>query len=333
MCELSVKELLRLRVTAGDTVLQNHLETASSRATYISKTVQNELITCCGEEILSIILKRVEDSRYFSILFDETTDVSHTSQLSLTARYVHDGAVREDFLQFLDPHQEAFGKTNNDNEEILNESINEVVDDGTGSEIGTETPTVKIPDTNGIVDDEMQEPKLTGEVLGKLVLTTMKRIGLSVENCVGIGTDGCSVMASKVCGAVTTIQSAAINAVRCPCFNHALNLSLGKTSSVQSVRNAVGTIKDVVAFFNASAKRNFIMKRIAFRQLQSLCETRWIERHDAVLHFCSELSTIVRALRSISRWDDTQTSSKASSFAHALCSCEFIVSIFALCDV
>jgi len=81
MCELSVKELLRLRVTAGDTVLQNHLETASSRATYISKTVQNELITCCGEEILSIILKRVEDSRYFSILFDETTDVSHTSQL------------------------------------------------------------------------------------------------------------------------------------------------------------------------------------------------------------------------------------------------------------
>jgi hypothetical protein len=103
--------------------------------------------------------------------------------------------------------------------------------------------------------------------------------------------------------------------------------------AVQSVRNAVGTIKDVVAFFNASAKRNFIMKRIAFRQLQSLCETRWIERHDAVLHFCSELSTIVRALRSISRWDDTQTSSKASSFAHALCSCEFIVSIFALCDV
>jgi hypothetical protein len=116
-------------------------------------------------------------------------------------------------------------------------SINEVVDDGTGSEIGTETPTVKIPDTNGIVDDEMQEPKLTGEVLGKLVLTTMKRIGLSVENCVGIGTDGCSVMASKVCGAVTTIQSAAINAVRCPCFNHALNLSLGKTSSCSSKRS------------------------------------------------------------------------------------------------
>jgi hypothetical protein len=50
-------------------------------------------------------------------------------------------AVREDFLQFLDPHQEAFGKTNNDNEEILNESINEVVDDGAGSEIGTETPS------------------------------------------------------------------------------------------------------------------------------------------------------------------------------------------------
>jgi len=64
--------------------------------------------------------------------------------------------------------------------------------------------------------------------------------------------------------------------------NHALNLSLGKLSSVQSVRNAVGTVKEVIAFFNASAKRNFILKSVAGGQLQSLCETRWVERHDSL---------------------------------------------------
>jgi len=40
--ESSFRELLR--VAAGDTILEHHLKTASSRATYISKTVQNRLI-------------------------------------------------------------------------------------------------------------------------------------------------------------------------------------------------------------------------------------------------------------------------------------------------
>ena len=33
---------------AEDTVFKHHLQTQSSRATYISKTVQKELISCCG---------------------------------------------------------------------------------------------------------------------------------------------------------------------------------------------------------------------------------------------------------------------------------------------
>jgi len=55
------------------------------------------------------IMKRVNDSRFFSILFDETTDMSHTSQISLTVRYVHEGTMREDFLEFVDPHTEIYG--------------------------------------------------------------------------------------------------------------------------------------------------------------------------------------------------------------------------------
>ncbi|KAH7980354.1 hypothetical protein HPB49_015240 [Dermacentor silvarum] len=40
----------------------------------------------------------VHESRVYSITFDETTDVSHTSQSSLLRRYVHKNVVQEDFV-------------------------------------------------------------------------------------------------------------------------------------------------------------------------------------------------------------------------------------------
>ena len=101
-------------------------------------------------------------------------------------------------------------------------------------------------------DDVMEEPKLTETVLGKLVVKIKNKIGLATKNCAGIETDGCNVMASKVCGAVATIQEAAPHAVRCPCNNHSLNLSLAslaRTSTAQSIRNAVAwncKIHDIV---------------------------------------------------------------------------------------
>ena len=70
-------------------------------------------------------------------------------------------------------------------------------------------------------------------------------------------------MASTVCGAVSIIQKVAPQATRCPCFNHALNLSLSKSSTVQAVRNAVGTMKEVVAFFTGSGKRNFVFSTLS----------------------------------------------------------------------
>lgn len=277
--------------------------------------------------------------------------MSHTSQLSLTVRYIYDGEVREDFLTFVDPHEEVFASEDGGIEEMpmvnkidaslrgvhvpitgkADTSPNVLTEDDTDTQNDNEAG-LDISDSDD--DDNMTtEPKLTGKMLGNLVLKIMNKIGLAKKNCVGIGTDGCSVMASKVCGAVATIQSEAPQAIRCPCNNHSLNLSLARTSSVQSIRNAVGTVKDVISFFNASEKRNFVMKHFAGKQLQSLCETRWIERHDSLLQFCNELRTIVRALKIISSWDDTESSRKANTLKVALCNCDLVVSLFSLCDI
>lgn len=83
------------------------------------------------------------------------------------------------------------------------------------------------------------ESKLNGKILGETVLKLMNNFNLDLNNCVGIATDCCSVMASKVCGAVKTItEEKILSAIRCPCFNHSLNLAISKSCQIQSIRNS-----------------------------------------------------------------------------------------------
>lgn len=70
--EGNFRELLKYRVRGGDNVLRAHLENSSARANRMSKTTQNELINCCGDEILETIVKRIQDSKLFSLIFNET---------------------------------------------------------------------------------------------------------------------------------------------------------------------------------------------------------------------------------------------------------------------
>ncbi|XP_004209363.2 52 kDa repressor of the inhibitor of the protein kinase-like [Hydra vulgaris] len=98
------KSLLAYRVDAGDKVLEHHLKSSGKNATYISKTVQNELIDICGQIITEKIIKEAKIAKYFSVIADETTDVSHHEQLSVCIRFVclingfH--TTREEFLNF-----------------------------------------------------------------------------------------------------------------------------------------------------------------------------------------------------------------------------------------
>jgi len=143
-------------------------------------------------------------------------------------------------------------------------------------------------------------------------------------------------MTSTVHGAVKYIQSNATpNAVYSPCSNHCLNLSISKSSSVMSIKNSVGIIKETVKFFNMSAKRNFVLKKVFGKEkhLMSLCETRWTERHDSILIFKNFLQYIIKSLNLITEWQDNDSSVKAYSLLNSLTTCEFIISLFTLSDL
>jgi hypothetical protein len=68
--------------------LKEHLGPCMRNATYISPKIQNEIVATCGEIIVEDIANRITHGGFFSVLADETTDVSGMAQLSLCIRYV-----------------------------------------------------------------------------------------------------------------------------------------------------------------------------------------------------------------------------------------------------
>jgi hypothetical protein len=106
----------------------------------------------------------------------------------------------------------------------------------------------------------------------------------------------------------------------------------------------MGIIQQICRYFGASAKRHHVLSSIlrstdkestgrVRRTLTGFCETRWVERHDCVLQFCSSFEDIYEGLVVISDWQDSETSSKARALMSAMTDSEFVVACHALADV
>ncbi|KAL4107537.1 hypothetical protein QTP88_017869 [Uroleucon formosanum] len=184
-------------------------------------------------------------------------------------------------------------------------------------------------------EDARAERCLTGVELSRIVEELCFKFDIDLAWCVGIGTDSCSVMASETKGAVHELSKKATNAKRCPCNNHILNNLLAKSSKVSACRNASATMRKVVAFANASAKRHKVFEEeLEGMALQGICETRWVERHDGHLQFQGDnLVKICNALHRITTWEDGKTAIDAQCLRHVLCSSEFIIASVCLNDV
>lgn len=99
------RALLRFRIACGDQIIKKHIEADSAKMQYTSPMIQNELIDICGNIIIEKIVSKMNSAECFTVLADETTDISGKEQFSLCARYVDDSSgspvLREDFLKFV----------------------------------------------------------------------------------------------------------------------------------------------------------------------------------------------------------------------------------------
>lgn len=203
---------------------------------YTSSFIQNELINTFGCLIQSEIINEVKNSGVYSVLADETTDISQIEQFSLCVSYFDDTLynIREDFLPFVPVYD------------------------------------------------------VTGAGLANTVLKTLSDLGLDLNKLRGQGHVGASAMRRQFRGVQAYVKEKFPLALYTHCSSHVLKLCLSDASNLPSVRNCMGVIKEVCAFFHVSAKRTEILKSTILERcpeqkktkLISLCETRWVERHD-----------------------------------------------------
>lgn len=92
------KEILDI-VANHDAVVKHRL-TSIHNAKYTSCTIQNEVLECMADMIRSEIIEEVKQSETFSVMADETKDVSKNEQISFILRYYYNGVIKESFLHF-----------------------------------------------------------------------------------------------------------------------------------------------------------------------------------------------------------------------------------------
>nr|CAI5856524.1 unnamed protein product [Callosobruchus analis] len=210
--EGNFRALLRSRIESGDSNLKLHFETCGRNSTYISWKIQNEIIEACDLITKQRIATEVNTAKCFTVLADETADISTIEQLSLCVRYVKESEpnmfnICEHFLLF-------------------------------------------IPVTS-----------TCGETLASAILQRLIQCNIDVSYLRGQGYDGASNMSGVFKGVQALIASQYNTALYVHCASHSLNLALSNASEVQAIRNCVGIIEKVYAFFN-TPKRQLVLQKI-----------------------------------------------------------------------
>lgn len=92
--EGNLSQLLKSH-TEDNVNLQRWIKTSA----YQFPEVLNELTNSIGNEVLRQVLNDIKSSKWFSVIGDETRDISNSEQLSISIRWVgNDYSIHEDFI-------------------------------------------------------------------------------------------------------------------------------------------------------------------------------------------------------------------------------------------
>jgi len=67
----------------------------------LSPDIQNDLIKCLYDQVRGEIENRIKGAPFISIIADDTTDISNTSQMAVSVRLVHNGSVFEHLIDLV----------------------------------------------------------------------------------------------------------------------------------------------------------------------------------------------------------------------------------------
>ena len=90
----------------GDVDLMRSYEKMNQNSKYTSWRIQNECISIISNDIKQSIIAKVKNAEFYSIIFDETSDLSDQEQIAFVIRIVENGESSEYFIGFKDCYSE-----------------------------------------------------------------------------------------------------------------------------------------------------------------------------------------------------------------------------------
>ena len=88
--------IIQLQIDNGIEQLKTHKQSCPSNATYLSKASTAEFLDSIS---FHLVLDRLKRSKFYSIMADESTDISTKEELSICGRWLEDsGKIVEHFL-------------------------------------------------------------------------------------------------------------------------------------------------------------------------------------------------------------------------------------------
>ena len=170
-------------------------------------------------------------------------------------------------------------------------------------------------------------------------------LNFSLEKMIGQSHDGASSMSGKERGDQAILKESYPLAVYVYCSAYVSNLVLVKSCAIPQIRSTLDFMGDIASFFKSNSKRNArqttaiksISDRISNKwRLQLPCQTRWTEKHSAVLAVLKLYDPIRNVLLELSDLSEEPTESRrkatllysvmtSSKFCIALCILEHVV--------
>ena len=148
----------------------------------------------------------------------------------------------------------------------------------------------------------------TGAGIAEKILASLENYGIDLLKMRGQAYDECAAMKGDINGAQAIIQRKYPEALYMHCSSHTLNLVVCHAAKVREISNCISTIKEVTNFVKASAKRMTLFKEkittcvsgSARIILLGLSETRWVERHEAVVRFVEMIPAVLEMFEDMS---------------------------------
>ena len=280
-------------------------------ATYLSdKSIQGMLYSM--SDILEFdILDDLKKSSHFSLMFDETTDISVNEQLVIHCRFLSEnGDLKVHYLKLIDAL-----------DNVSKQDLQNHVSDGVIS--------------------------LSASQIAKRVTEYIDSVNLDYSKFKGIGTDGAAVMTGKLNGAVKRIRDYQLSkqigefkveAVGQHCAAHKLSLAACQAGDkVNEIKKYKNVIRQLYDFYENSSVRSAGLQAVQnmlqdSEQLKVLepSSTRWLSVGNCSLRLKKILPSVIISL---DREAEERSDARAAGLHRLITEYQFIATLLLMCDI